>query len=243
LLASPPKNTMRPFRNSVLPLGEASAPGPVRSRGGFSLLEMLVILGIIALLVSLALPSFNSMSSARSLAQGAYDAATFLELARSEAVTRRTYVWVGFQNTRVGLEQELQIGAVYSSDGTSDSSPDNLQSLTRTLRVKRATLTPWSDLKSATRALLTGTTPQSVASNANGVSFNVGSCPFSQSTVTFTPMGQAMLKGSPTTSDGYIPLMDVSIRQTHGATAQPTANDVAIILNGATGASRVLRLE
>jgi Tfp pilus assembly protein FimT len=234
---------MRSQRHCRSVFGADCASIPCGRNGGFTLIEVLLIAGIIGLLVSLVVSSLNSVGAARGLSRGAYDTATLLELARSEAVTRRTYVWVGFQNTTATAEPELRVGAVFSRDGTSDSSSTNLQSLARVLHLKQTALTPWSDLKATTRALMSGTTPESIASNTTGISFTTGVFSFAQATVTFTPMGQALLSGTPTSTDGYVPLMDISLRHRQGQTIRDLADDAAIILNGATGTPAVLCLQ
>ncbi|XHR30593.1 MAG: Tfp pilus assembly protein FimT/FimU [Chthoniobacteraceae bacterium] len=208
---------------------------------GFSLVELLVVMGIIVMLVFVAIPIFRGMQSAQMVTQGTYDAAGLLELARMEAITRRTYVWVGFQNSTP--PGEIRMAAVYSRDGTSDANASNLMNLTRVLHIKNALMTNWDDLKNSTRSLLTDGTSISVALNSAGISFTAGTSRFEKTTITFTPRGQAMLKGTPTADDGYIPLIDVSFRQSHGQTVQPNADDSALIVNGATGTPKIIQLQ
>lgn len=208
---------------------------------GFSLVELLVVMGIIVMLVSVVTPVFHGMQSAQGVTQGTYDTAGLLELARAEAITRRTYVWVGFQNST--NPQEIRMAAVYSRDGTSDASASNLMNLTRVLHIKNVLMTNWDDLKNTTRTLLTDGTSNSVASNSAGISFTVGTSRFEKTTITFTPRGQAMLKGTPTSDDGYISLIDVSFRQSHGQTVQSNADDAALIVNGATGTQKIIQLQ
>jgi len=210
---------------------------------GFSVLELLVAITIVGVLASFTMPAFNAIGGAQSVSQGIYDVSSLLELAREEAITRQTYVWVGFQNIEVNGGRELWMAAVSSRDGTDNTSPNNLTPLTRIVKIKNVALSPWSNLKTDTRRLYVGGSPASIAENSSGVSFSVGPTGFSDHTVTFTPGGQAMLTGSPGLDGGYDPLMEISFRQLRGGTVSDSADDAAIFLNGSTGTTRILRLE
>lgn len=220
---------------------------PVLKKGchneGFTLVELMVVIGIMIMMVSVATPFLRGIQGAHEMTQGAYTAEGLLELARNEAVTRRTYVWVGFQNFSLPQAQEIRMAAVYSRDGTPDASASNLANLTRVFSIKNALLTNWDDLKDSTKSLLTDGTSTSVSKNSAGISFTTGTSRFEKSTITFTPRGQAMLKGSPSSDDGYIPLIDIGFRQSHGQTVQTHADDVALIVNGATGTPKILQLQ
>src|ERR1700677_3538210 len=65
-------------------------------RGGFSLVELLVVLAIISLLASILLLSMSGTKSSRDLANAAYTIQGALEQARTLAMSTDTYTWVGF---------------------------------------------------------------------------------------------------------------------------------------------------
>lgn len=66
---------------------------------GFSLTEMLVVMGVVSLLLALSAPSFVSLSPIRKTAL--YEVKGFMEYARTEAVTRDREVYVAFANGSV----------------------------------------------------------------------------------------------------------------------------------------------
>jgi Tfp pilus assembly protein FimT len=71
-------------------------PPPLRTHSAFTLLELLVVVGIVTLLVVLAIPAFTTRKSADEVTNAAYTIAGVLEQARNYALSNNTYVWVGF---------------------------------------------------------------------------------------------------------------------------------------------------
>lgn len=63
---------------------------------GFTLVELLVVIGIIFLMMGLAAPTLTGTSGGRSVTNAAYSLADLLEQARTYAIANNTYVWVGF---------------------------------------------------------------------------------------------------------------------------------------------------
>src|SRR5438046_5113970 len=81
-----------PFRARLL----AKAFGVVERRRAFTLLEMLVVIGIIALLMVLVAPAFTSIKTAGDVTSAAYTVKGVLDTARTYAKANNTYTWVGF---------------------------------------------------------------------------------------------------------------------------------------------------
>jgi prepilin-type N-terminal cleavage/methylation domain-containing protein len=209
----------------------------------FSLIELLTVMAIIGILSVAAIPAFNAIAAAQGVRQGAYDIAGLLELARSEAVARQTYVWVGFGTTNTSGRDELIAAAVYSRDGTGTNSvASNLASMVKILRVPNAGLVRWNDLKAATKGYFTNGTPSSLATNTTGIAFTFGQSQFQSKTLTFTPRGEVLLKGSVSPDDGFVPTVDISFRQIRGGVVQPDADDASILLDGATGMPKIVRI-
>ncbi|HZS57149.1 MAG TPA: prepilin-type N-terminal cleavage/methylation domain-containing protein [Bryobacteraceae bacterium] len=66
----------------------------VRS-GGFTLLELLIVISIIALLMVLIAPAFTNLKSAGDVTSAAYTIKGVLDTARTYAKANNTYTWLG----------------------------------------------------------------------------------------------------------------------------------------------------
>jgi type IV fimbrial biogenesis protein FimT len=73
---------------------------PVRRRG-FSLIELLVVIGIIALIAGLAAPSFKNLRGGSVVRIATQQLSSDLSLARLKAITERTTVYMVFLDTNV----------------------------------------------------------------------------------------------------------------------------------------------
>ncbi len=227
------------------------SPSCKGQKRGFTLLELLLVIGIVAILAVAITPAFNAISSSHGVGQGAHDVASLLELARSEAVARQTYVWVGFQNTNMGGAYGIVAGAVFSRDGSgTNTNSTNLAGLSRAIQMRGVTLTNWSGLNSQTASLFNNevssasSSLSSVGSSGNGLNFTLGKAAFaSRHSITFTPSGEAMLSASVTQDDGFVPYIDVSLKLNRGEYVAADAEDASVVVDGATGSVRILRVK
>jgi prepilin-type N-terminal cleavage/methylation domain-containing protein len=64
--------------------------------GGFTLLELLIVVGIIGLLFVLIAPAFTSIKGGTDVTSAAYTIKGVLDIARTYAKANNTYTWVGF---------------------------------------------------------------------------------------------------------------------------------------------------
>jgi len=210
----------------------------------FTLVELLVVIGIMVLLAVLAVPAFNSIAGAHSVVSGVYRVQAFVELARDEAVSRQSYVWIAVTNAASGANTpEVVLAATASIDGSTNNIQTNLTSIAPPLRISGMVLTNWGALKPATQSFFTNGVPESVSTNTGGITFHYGSQPFGPATITFTPRGEAMLLGTPGTTDGYTENIDISLRQAHGTTVSADADDAAVVIDGATGNPLIVRIQ
>src|SRR5437870_13519712 len=78
--------------------GRATAPWPAVAlrEGGFTLLELLIVVGIIGLLLVLIAPAFTSLKGGTDVTSAAYTIKGVLDTARTYAKANNTYTWVGF---------------------------------------------------------------------------------------------------------------------------------------------------
>ena len=112
--------------------------GPHSFRPGFTLLELLVVIAVIAILLALVAPAVTSLKKSDDLIAAAFAITGVLEQARHYAMANNTYTWVGFyeENSSAGSptneippysgKGRLVMTTVYSCDGTSifkDSDP------------------------------------------------------------------------------------------------------------------------
>jgi prepilin-type N-terminal cleavage/methylation domain-containing protein len=95
-----------------------------RSRA-FTLLEMLVVMGIIAILMALVVPAFTNLKSASDVTSAANTIKGVLDQARTYAMANNTYTWVGFHEEDGSVPSpsspgtgRLVISIVASKDGT-----------------------------------------------------------------------------------------------------------------------------
>jgi len=98
-----------------------------RSRG-FTLLELLIVVGIIGLLLVLIAPAFNTIKGGTDVASAAYTIQGVLDTARTYAKTNNTYTWVGFKEVDVSRDSSVSpqlsgtgrvaMAIVASKDGT-----------------------------------------------------------------------------------------------------------------------------
>jgi len=65
-------------------------------RGGFTLLELLIVIAIIAILLVLLAPAFTTIKSGTDVTSAAYTIKGALDTARTYAKANNTYTWVGF---------------------------------------------------------------------------------------------------------------------------------------------------
>jgi prepilin-type N-terminal cleavage/methylation domain-containing protein len=216
-----------------------------RLQRAFTLIEMLAVLAIISIIGVLLVPAFGSLSNARAVNQGVDEVSSILQMARSEAVARQSYVWVGFsQGTTSEGAPQLTMMAASSLDGSTNYAPANLTVVTRPVRVTGVVMTTWDKLKSATSSLFTEGTPTSVGGSRTetGIVFPAQAGAVTN-TVTFTSRGEAMINATPTPDDPYDPYLDVSFQQANTATPKANANDASVIIDGGTGAVQTVRVK
>src|SRR5215467_6404930 len=87
-----------PSRNSQL----AALGLRVERAGAFTLLELIIVVGIIGLLLVLIAPAFTTIKSGSDVTSAAYTIKGVLDTARTYAKANNTYTWVGFYEENVG---------------------------------------------------------------------------------------------------------------------------------------------
>src|SRR5207248_2850199 len=113
--------------------------GVVQRKRAFTLLEMLVVMGIIAILMVLVAPAFTNLKSAGDVTGAAYTVKGVLDTARTYAIANNTYTWVGFFEEDVSSTMpgtpgvgRLVMSIVASKDGTMMYAPPLTPTVTLT---------------------------------------------------------------------------------------------------------------
>jgi len=216
----------------------AKASHAFAAAAAFSLIELLIVVAVLALMAVLVAPAVSSIGQARGMTAAAYEITAAVELARSEAISRKTYVWMGLQSQTNGGNIDLRIGLVFSKDATgTNTASGNLQPIGRPLLIERVGLAPTAGLDVGTS--LSSATDLSTYSG--GAKFTVGSMTTSDKrTITFTPMGEVTTKPDPTSTSGFDPRIAIGLSQTHG-TALESNNSIAIVIDGSVGTPTIYR--
>src|SRR6266699_2943089 len=98
-----------------------------RPTSGFTLVELIVVIGIIILLTALLTPAFTNLKRAGDVTSAAYTIKGVLEQARTYAMANHTYTWVGFYEEDASQSStnpatagigRLVMSIVASKDGT-----------------------------------------------------------------------------------------------------------------------------
>lgn len=227
-----------PFFFSHTGLNDSLSSG-VKAKGGegFTFIELLVVLAIFGILASLIVPAFNSIGAARGVVAASYKISEALELARSEAVARRTYVWLGLQDSTNFGNRNLHLGVVYSKDGSTNNSPTNIQAISRSILLENVALVELIETGENTPKYLGA---MALSTNIAGATFSIGSQSFSKKTITFTPAGEAMLTGFPSSTTSFESQILIGLRACRGIT-ESTNNDIAVVVDSSTGIPAIFR--
>lgn len=119
-----------------------SGPTVLRKCRGFSLIELLAVMGFMSLLLAVTVPAVNSLKGSGDFTRAVDEMELALNRARTYAMAQNTYVWVGFyEESGAGGsggaslppyagKGQVVIGMMASTDGTKifedDVTPGNL---------------------------------------------------------------------------------------------------------------------
>jgi len=216
-----------------------------RIRGAFSLLELLVVVAIIGVLMVLTMPVMQRVNEGQRMGKAVSDLTALLEYARTEALARSTYVWVGFTNrTNSSGNAELAVMVFASRDGMATAANDTIEPLTKMLHLEGIQFTDKDQLSQEVRNLYIVGTTAAVSSNASPKTLPASQGVTFDRTLTITPRGEAMLEKEPGLSTGFDNVIDISLRPMRGTVVDPASTDHASIwLYGASGRLQVYRLQ
>jgi prepilin-type N-terminal cleavage/methylation domain-containing protein len=233
----------------------------LQRRAGFTLLELLIVVGIIGLLLVLIAPAFTYIKGGNDVTSAAYTIKGALDTARTYAKANNTYAWVGFAGS-IGstVTGNVALCVVASKDGTdlgtSVNQVGNRIDITtavipvgKVMRLDNAhigdTGTPTDD---GTDFENRPTVNINYRIGAQGTQYDSDYYFIEQGTqfdrwIRFSPRGEAVVKGGDTQITQYA---EVGLLPTHGTTIAATINPalgnlVAIQISGLGGDVRIYR--
>jgi Tfp pilus assembly protein FimT len=225
----------------------------------FTLLELLIVVGIIALLLVLIAPAFTTIKGAGDVTSAAYTIKGVLDTARTYAKANNTYTWVGFAgsigpNTNQGaITGQVELAIVASKDGTNLWSANNWLADKLTQVGKMITLNnihigdtgvPQNNgTEFESRATVDDDHRISTSANTP-YAFTVQQTTFSK-WIQFSPRGEALVHGG---NFSIVKAAEVGVLPTHGTTLAVTqsgnlwlGNVAAIQIGGFGGNVRIYR--
>lgn len=205
---------------------------------GFSLMELLVVVAIIAILAVVTVPSLPSLMGAKGVSRAVTDISSVFELARSEAVGRSAFVFLGFEEgTNSSGASELRVAAAASPDG---SSTNGLLTISRMVRLPNVRLVSYNDLPAVVRNADTNNLAASRFVNeitSSSPTFTNSQQVFQGSMLVISPEGELLVAPG---NAAFLPRASVGLVQTRGTT--PSTNDGAIVsFDGGSGAITIVR--
>jgi prepilin-type N-terminal cleavage/methylation domain-containing protein len=240
-------------------VGSVGAPpsrkGPHRHQG-FTLVELLVVIGIMLILLSASIPAVQNLGVSRGIGTAASQISSALELAKSTAVSRNTYVWVGFATvTNTSGNLETCVGVMMSKDGTSTNTAANLTAVSKLTAIEHVSLARPTDIPTALLTKLPSDVAGPATRYARSFTTSLGT-PFefkkanvtsgkltfpNNATLLISPQGEIIASA---TSQSFVPQIMIGLTQSRKATSLRTsAKDSAVLVfYGGTGSIRVYRL-
>jgi len=226
-------------------------------RRGFTLVELLVVIAIMVILLAAGIPAVENLGTSRGINSAASQISGALELAKSTAVARNTYVWVGFANVGPNTDRngETCIGIMMSKDGTSNNASTNLAPVGKLVSIENVALAGTSELPSALQSRLPDEVKTETSTNKYVVNLNNNLADYtfkksnlaSGTTVAFkddfiliSPQGEVVANAG---SDSFLPQTMIGLTQSrqNKSLGAASKDGAVVVFHGGTGQIQVLR--
>ena len=237
---------------------------PSRGSRGFTLIELMIVIGIIGVLLVLMAPAFTSIKGGTDVTSDAYTIQGLLDTARTYAKANNTYTWVGFYEESGATSESpnsdqpavgrVIMSIVASKDGTNIATGGPMSSASL---IQVGTLTKMENVHLAAFADGSGLAPADTFDTRppvtfNGTQYSLAGMPDSTTPFTypagspytfskavqFSPRGEAVIDNS--TQNGLQTAAEIGLQPTHGSTLDST-NPVAIQFTGVGGTVKIYR--
>lgn len=204
----------------------------------FSLMELLVVAAILMILAVFAVPALPGLMGAKGLGRAVTDVSYLFELARTEAVARSSFVFLGFEDTTNSSGAfELRLAAAASPDG---SSTTGLIPISRTVRLPNVRMADLGELPASVQSAANSTVTNSLFVNqitTSGISFTNGQQVFNKNILVISPEGELLQTPDAT---AFLASASVGLIETKGSVISKT--DGAIVtFDGGSGAATIVR--
>ena len=208
------KATGKPGHRSLAQRGRASTfqrfnASTLQPPAGFTLLELLIVVGIIGLLLVLIAPAFTTIKGSTDVTSAAYTIKGALDTARTYAKANNTYTWVNFTGSiGTNVTGQVQVTTIASTYGIANR--DFVTTVGKTITLSNTHVGDPGARQSNQSEFETRPLP--------GYQLGVNS---PSQCIQFSPRGEAaVLYGA-----GVSPAVEVGVLPTHG-------NSLAVVANG-----------
>ncbi len=207
-----------------------------KPKNGFTLVELLLVMGIMSILMAASMALVNSISSNQSMSQVSTILQATLEGARNTAMSHNTYVWVGLlsQKDGDGNPSGLVLAAVESVTGQESdlNTTSNLRPVMKPLHISNVSLA--SNLTISGMDTTSGDSVDVASSSLSNKGFTVN---VNGVQTGFTQIVQFSAQGETLVQSGLCPWVNVGLRPIHGK-----QTDVAALqISGTTGEIRLFQ--
>ncbi len=214
-------------------------------KGGFTLVELLTVIAIMAILAGLSVPALSALNRSGQADLTFSQLTETLEQAREYAVAQNTYVWVAFNanTSSPAAGTQLSIAVIASTDGTDlasnwTSSVGPGSNLVQVSKIKTFHLTELQAPGKVTPATTLAEVGQAINSTAQ---FSI-TLPGQTTTTTFGQAIQFTPSGEARNTDGTpVDLVEFDVQPEKGPGLADPKNGAVFQVSGLTGETRIYR--
>jgi type II secretory pathway pseudopilin PulG len=215
------------------------------------LIELLVVVAIVGTLMAVAVPALSGILGGRGVEKAITSVSGVVDLARATAVSRRSYVYVLFQNaTSADGKAELRVAAFQSVTGRNSNNTNDLVPISKLVKIPQVLAARRSDLPTTLKSYVSSSAADLMADSLyvgdparrilyGGPKPTVGETTFTDNDWYFalSPDGEILSGGNLM----FQTLVCVGLAPAKGTQVQTNAKDGAVV--AVYGGSGKLRIE